>query len=86
MKSVKSGAMAFIALIAVVIGTEICGGDELIEPTRELGGIEKEWGGLTLFSEPPQMDVYLDGKKLGRTPLWLHQVESDRVVSSANRF
>jgi hypothetical protein len=80
MKRIKPGVLAFIALTAVILGMEICSGDELIEPTRELGGIEKEWGGLTLFSEPPQMDVYIDGKKLGRTPLWLHKVAATNHV------
>jgi hypothetical protein len=80
MKSVKPGVLAIIALIVVFLGAEICGGDELIEPTRKLGGIEKQWGGLTLFSEPPQMDVYMDGQKLGSTPLWLHRVEATQHV------
>jgi hypothetical protein len=51
-------------------------GAELIQPTRTLGGPEKTWGGLTVFSEPPQLDVYLDGEKVGTTPLWLRQVEA----------
>jgi hypothetical protein len=53
-----------------------CLGSELIEPTRTLGGPEKTWGGLTVFSEPPQLAVYLDGEKVGTTPLRLRQVET----------
>lgn len=51
-------------------------GDELIDPTRTPGDPEKTWGGLTVFSEPPQLDVELDGKKVGTTPLRLRQVET----------
>jgi hypothetical protein len=72
----KVGILTFmLAAEALVAGSWSLGG-ELIEPTRTLGGPEKTWGGLTVFSEPPQMDVYLDGEKVGITPLWLRQVEA----------
>jgi hypothetical protein len=76
MKHQKAFIGVFISLAVLLLGMGISGGDELLEPTRNLGGPEKQWGGLTLFSEPPQMDVYMDGQKIGRTPLWLRQVEA----------
>ena len=54
----------------------VCFGGELIEPTRTPQDTEKTWGGLTVFSEPPQIEVYLNGEKVGRTPLWLRKVET----------
>jgi hypothetical protein len=30
--------------------------------------------GLTVFSEPPELSVYLDGKKIGTTPVWEEKV------------
>lgn len=72
-------ARVFAALLffaAVFAFAAPCLGGELIEPTRTLGGPEKTWGGLTVFIEPPQMVVYLDGEKAGTTPLWLRQVEA----------
>ena len=51
-------------------------GDELIPPTRTLQEPEKTWGGLTVFSEPPQLDVYLDEKKVGQTPVSLKHVQA----------
>ncbi len=49
---------------------------DLLEPTRTLQEPGKSWGDLTIFSEPPQLDVYLDGAKIGNTPLWLRQIET----------
>ena len=54
----------------------VCSGGELIEPTRTLQEAGKTWGGLTIFSEPPQLEIYLDGEKVGQTPLWLRKVET----------
>lgn len=50
-------------------------GDGLIPPTRTLGHDGKQWGRLTVFSEPPGLDVFLDDNKVGVTPLWLDRVE-----------
>ena len=37
--------------------------------------MEKHWGKVIVFSEPPGADVYLDQEKVGSTPLWLARVE-----------
>jgi hypothetical protein len=71
----KFGLLTVLGILITL--STVCGG-ELIEPTRALGGPEKARGGLTVFSEPPQLDVYLDGEKRGSTPLWLRQVEATR--------
>ena len=53
-----------------------CFGGELIARTRMLGEPGKAWGSLTVFSEPPQLEAYLDGEKIGLTPLWLKDLET----------
>jgi hypothetical protein len=42
---------------------------ELIEPTRTLKGEEEPAGKLSVFSEPPQLNVTLDGTEIGKTPI-----------------
>ena len=51
---------------------------ELIQPTRTLEDGEIQTGHLSVFSEPPNMDVYLDGEKIGVTPIFSHVVSSGR--------
>jgi len=65
--------MALFTGIMILAVTD-CWGAELIKPTRTLQEPEKAWGGLTIFSEPPQREVYLDGEKVGSPPLWLTEV------------
>ena len=42
---------------------------ELIEPSRTLEGRQKPVGHLSVFSEPPGLDVLLDGINIGKTPV-----------------
>ena len=42
---------------------------ELIEPTRTLKSQEEPVGKLTVLSEPPELDVVLDGAEIGKTPV-----------------
>jgi len=43
---------------------------QLIEPTRSLEGAPDGTGLLSVLSEPPGMDVQLDGKVIGKTPIF----------------
>jgi len=71
-------------LIATGILIIVCGSmpalGELIQPTRMLEEGEKQTGYLSVFSEPPKMDVYLDGKKIGVTPIFSHVDSSGRHI------
>ena len=49
---------------------------ELIEPSRMLEGQQKPMGRLSLFSEPPELDVLLDGVEIGKTPVISKEVTS----------
>ena len=42
---------------------------ELIEPSRTVKGHLKPNGRLSVFSEPPELDVRLNGVEIGKTPL-----------------
>ncbi|MCK5723739.1 MAG: PEGA domain-containing protein [Gammaproteobacteria bacterium] len=42
---------------------------ELIEPSRTVKGQEISNGRLSVFSEPPELDVLLDGVEIGKTPV-----------------
>jgi PEGA domain len=73
----KAAASAFFTSCVVLLFGLTWGlAGEVIEPTRTLQDPGKTWGGLTVFSEPPQLDVYLDGEKAGKTPLWLREVQT----------
>lgn len=43
---------------------------QLIEPTRSLEGAPDGTGFLNVLSEPPGTDVQLDGKVIGKTPIF----------------
>lgn len=49
---------------------------ELIEPTRTLDSSEKTSGEISVFSEPPDLDVYLDASKIGKTPVISKEITS----------
>ena len=49
---------------------------ELIEPSRRLEGQQKPMGRLSVFSEPPELNVLLDGVKIGKTPVISKKVTS----------
>lgn len=51
---------------------------ELIQPTRALKEGNKQVEHLSVFSEPPKMDVYLDGKMIGVTPVFSYVVSPGR--------
>ena len=49
---------------------------ELIEPSRMLKGQQKPMGRLSVFSEPPELDVLLDSVEIGKTPVISKEVTS----------
>jgi len=48
---------------------------DLIEPTRTLSGPAEKVGQLSVSSEPPRLDVELDGNQIGKTPVVDQKVE-----------
>ena len=49
---------------------------ELIQPTRALDSTGEKLGKLSVFSEPPGLEVRLEGTIVGNTPILLDEVES----------
>ncbi len=64
------------ALFILLLGVPSSpGAEDLIAPTRTLEGNEELLGRLTVVSEPPDLEVYLDGTQIGETPIWLKEVK-----------
>ncbi len=53
---------------------------ELIEPSRTLEGQQKSMGRLSVFSDPPELDVLLDDINIGKTPVISKQVTPGTYV------
>jgi hypothetical protein len=47
---------------------------ELIGPSRTIKGLKNPKGRLSVFSEPPELDVLLDGVNIGKTPIFSKEV------------
>lgn len=60
-------------LIFIAVGFSISG--ELIEPTRTIQKPEKAAGRISVFSEPPGLDVFLNNLMIGKTPILSMVVE-----------
>ena len=63
---------------------------DLIEPTRTLSSPAENTGELSIFSEPPELDVNMDGTRIGKTPVVGQKVEPGihvlRVKDSATEI
>jgi hypothetical protein len=50
---------------------------DLIEPTQTLSSRDSKVGNLSVFSEPPGLEVRMDGTVIGKTPVEVKAVESE---------
>jgi len=66
---------AALCLLLFFFGGVIGFAEELIPPSRTLQNAKEAYGKLTVASEPPGLEVFLDGSKIGQTPIWLKQVK-----------
>ena len=48
---------------------------ELIKPTRALDSTGEKLGKLSVFSDPPGLEVTLEGTVIGKTPLFLDEIK-----------
>ncbi len=78
MKSFIKSLLPFVTGVFILLYWSLPAISELIEPTRTLNGNKKHIGHLSVFSEPPKMTVYLDGEKIGTTPVVSHTVSSGK--------
>lgn len=68
-----SSCVSFFLFLGVSTG--YCA-EELIAPTRNLESSRELRGKLNVTSEPPGLEVFLDGSKIGRTPVWRKDVKA----------
>jgi hypothetical protein len=59
---------------AFLFGCSTAWSSELIKPTRALDSAGEKPGKLSVFSEPPGLEVALEGTLIGKTPLFLDEV------------
>jgi hypothetical protein len=72
----KMTVSALFFLVSLLIYVSSTTG-ELIEPTQTLEGEQQPTTGrLTILSEPPEQKIMLDGKTLGKTPIFLVEIEA----------
>lgn len=64
-----------VLLLAISICIPLTIAAELIEPTRSLRGGDESVGKLSVTSDPPKLDVILDGVKIGKTPIILRDIK-----------
>jgi len=64
----------FVFVIVFLVVQPLAAFSELIAPTRTLSGQEPTTGRLSVFSEPPDLPVLLDGVDIGKTPVILKEV------------
>jgi hypothetical protein len=62
-------------LIFLFIAVPLAVSGELIQPTRTLQSSEKTPGKISVFSEPPGLDVFLNQSKIGKTPILFMEVK-----------
>ena len=73
---VKAISLSALFLVLIFSATPFCPGRELIEPTRTLQSTELSAGRISVFSETPGLDVFLDNAKVGQTPLLSMEVNA----------
>ena len=61
--------------LAFLLGYSPAWSSELIKPTRALDSAGEKLGKLSVFSEPPGLEVALEGTIIGNTPLFLDEVK-----------
>ena len=64
----------FVSVIVFLMMQPLTVFSELIAPTRTLDGSQTLTGRLSVFSEPPDLPVLLDGVDIGKTPVILKEV------------
>ena len=63
-----------IAGILYLLINNLAFASDLIEPTQTLDGMGQSVGKLSVFSEPPGLEVRVDGTAIGKTPVELQAI------------
>ena len=76
MKGILKLMSVLDAVFLLLLITNLSPASDLIEPSRTLRNETNEPGNLAVLSEPPNLDVTLDGTFIGKTPIFLKNVKS----------
>lgn len=69
----KLGLAVFLTFILGIVKSQAA--EDLIPPSRSLEGREEVLARLTVVSEPPELEVFLDDSRIGNTPIWHKEVK-----------
>lgn len=75
MKKLTKITIVFVFGFAFLLVYSPAWSSELIKPTRALDSTGEKLGKLSVFSEPPGLEVRLEGTIVGNTPILLDEVE-----------
>ncbi|MCJ7538695.1 MAG: PEGA domain-containing protein [Desulfobacterales bacterium] len=75
MKKLTKVTIVFVFCFAFLLVYSPAWSSELIKPTRALDSTGEKLGKLSVFSEPPGLEVALEGTIIGKTPLILDEVK-----------
>ena len=76
MKGILKLMSVLNAVFLLLLVTDLSPASDLIEPSRTLKTETNEPGNLAVLSEPPDLDVTLDGTLIGKTPIFLKDIKS----------
>jgi hypothetical protein len=76
MKGILKWMSVLNAVFLLFLITDLSPASDLIEPSRTLKTETNEPGNLAVLSEPPDLDVTLDGTLIGKTPIFLKDIKS----------
>ena len=75
MKKLTKITIVLVFGLALLMVYSAAWSSELIKPTRTLDSSGEKPGKLSVFSEPPGLEVAFEGKIIGKTPLFLDEVK-----------
>jgi hypothetical protein len=75
MKKLTKITIVLVFGLAFLLGYSTAWSSELIKPTRTLDSTGEKLGKLSVFSEPPGLEVALEGEIIGNTPAFFDDVK-----------
>ena len=75
MKKAIKIAIVLVFGLAFLLGYSAAWSSELIKPTRTLDSAGEKPGKLSVFSEPPGLEVALEGEIIGNTPVFIDEMK-----------
>jgi hypothetical protein len=76
MKSILKWTSALNAVFLLLLIADLSPASDLIQPSRTLRTAANRPGNLAVLSEPPDLDVTLEGTLVGKTPIFLKDLKS----------